>query len=160
VVRYHMHKSERQIQDREAMVQLVKNKRYVTIAMCRESEPYIVTMNYGYDMDQHVLFFHCALKGLKLDFIRQNPRVCATVVDDRGYQMGQCEHAYGSVVFWGDMFIVQSLDEKKHAMDVLLHHLENKPDAVRSRTLKDDSVYDTMTILRLDIREITGKQSA
>ncbi|MGB2988540.1 MAG: pyridoxamine 5'-phosphate oxidase family protein [Candidatus Zixiibacteriota bacterium] len=156
--RYHMNKTEQEIADRDSLVDILKRGKYAIIAVCREGEPYIVTLNHGYDERRNALYFHCALKGLKIDFVRHNPDVCATVIEDGGYKMGRCEQAYRSVVFWGKMHVVEDLEEKKYGIDVLLNHLEDEPDQVKERSLKSDDAYEGVGILRLDIKEITGKQ--
>jgi nitroimidazol reductase NimA-like FMN-containing flavoprotein (pyridoxamine 5'-phosphate oxidase superfamily) len=152
-------KKEREITDREQLLEILKKGKYTVISMCRENEPYVVTLSYGYDEKQNSLFFHCSPQGLKLDFIRQNPNVCGTVIEDLGYKMGDCSHAYRSVVFWGKMYQIDDLTEKKHAIDVLLEHLEDEPDIVREKSLKSDEDYKDVGILRLDITEMTGKKS-
>jgi nitroimidazol reductase NimA-like FMN-containing flavoprotein (pyridoxamine 5'-phosphate oxidase superfamily) len=130
----------------------------ISHALCRGDEPYVVTMNYGYDEAQDALYFHCARKGLKTEFITQNPAVCGTAIEDRGYLQGECAHAFQSVVFWGEMHVVEELAEKKHAMQVMLDHLEEDPDRVRRTQLKNDAAYERVAILRLDVHEISGKQ--
>jgi nitroimidazol reductase NimA-like FMN-containing flavoprotein (pyridoxamine 5'-phosphate oxidase superfamily) len=155
---YHMNRKEKEISGREQLIDIIQQGKYASIAMCREGEPYLVTMNYGYDRQRNALYFHCAQKGLKLDFIRANPNACATVIEDRGYKMGECDHAFRSVVFWGTMYLVEDLQEKKRAVEVLLNHLEEDPNRVRQKSLKSDDVYQEVGILRLDIDEMTGKQ--
>lgn len=155
--RYHMFKKERAVDDPDVQKTVLKQGKYTTIALCRGAEPYIVTMNYGYDEPKHALYFHCARRGLKIEFIKQNPAVCATVIEDRGYHMGACEHAYRSVVLWGNMSVIDDPEEKKHGLDILINHLEDHPDIVKKRTLKDDSVVENVGILRLDITEMTCK---
>jgi nitroimidazol reductase NimA-like FMN-containing flavoprotein (pyridoxamine 5'-phosphate oxidase superfamily) len=157
--KYHMRKKEREIIDKNLLSEILRNGKYVVISMCRDNEPYLVTLSYGYDENKNALFFHCSPQGLKLDFIRQNPNVCATVIEDRGYKMGDCSHAYRSVVFWGKMYQLHDLAEKKHAIDVLLDHLEDNPDIIREKSLKSDEDYKDVGILRLDISEMTGKKS-
>jgi nitroimidazol reductase NimA-like FMN-containing flavoprotein (pyridoxamine 5'-phosphate oxidase superfamily) len=152
-----MRLKEREITDRAEIVNVLCEGKYTTIAMCRDAEPYIVTMSYGYDRDKNALYFHCARQGLKLDFLAQNPAVCGTVIEDRGYLQGECAHAYRTVVFWGEMYPVETLDEKKHGMQIMLDHLENDPDEVRREQLKNDKAYERVCILRLDIQEISGK---
>lgn len=158
MAKYHMNKEEREITDRDELVDVLKKGRFTTVSMCRDGEPYLVTLNYGFDAARNALYFHSAVKGLKIDFIRGNPRVCATVVEDRGYLMNECAHAYRSVVFWGKMTNVEEMEEKMHGMEVLLNHLEDNPDVVRERTLRDDQAYTNLGVLRLDIEEISGKQ--
>lgn len=158
MAKYHMFKKEKEITDAEVMYDVLKKGQYATIALSEKNEPYIVTMNYGYDGDKKALYFHCAFKGLKLEILSQNPRVCATVMEDHGYKMDECSHAYRSVVFWGTLSVVQELEEKKYGMEVLFRHLEKNPDPIRERNFKTERDYFKVNILRLDIEEITGKQ--
>ncbi|HMM19822.1 MAG TPA: pyridoxamine 5'-phosphate oxidase family protein [Selenomonadales bacterium] len=154
---YHMNRQDRQIHDPGELQRLLQNGKYAAIAMCRNNEPYIVTLSYGYDPAGHVLYFHTARKGLKLDFLRDNPSVCATIVEDRGYQTGQCAHSYSSLVLWGNLTILEDLDEKKRALDTLFHQLETDPEPIRRRNIPSDRAYDACAWLRLDIRHISGK---
>jgi nitroimidazol reductase NimA-like FMN-containing flavoprotein (pyridoxamine 5'-phosphate oxidase superfamily) len=159
MAKYHMHKKERQINNQDELTAILKQGKYAVISMCRDNQPYIVTLNYGYDRDKNALYFHSALKGLKIDFIRYNPNVCATVIEDKGYRMNDCDHKYRSVVFWGKMSIVENLEEKEHGIGVILDHLENTPKIIMERFLKTEERYHNVTILRLDIRELTGKSN-
>ncbi|MBD3290425.1 flavin-nucleotide-binding protein [candidate division KSB1 bacterium] len=154
---YHLKRTEREISDPAELALILKNGKFASIAMCYQNEPYIVTLNYGYDQSKDVLYFHNAQDGLKLDFISQNPDVCGTVVEDHGYVMGECEHKYRSVVFRGSMSIVDELEEKKYALRVLIDHLEQDPAAVKKRILKNDDVYENVGITKLEIQSITGK---
>ena len=158
MAKYHMFKKEKEITDTENMYDVLKKGQYATIALAEKNEPYIVTMNYGYDENNKALYFHCALKGLKLKILSQNPRVCATVMEDHGYKKDECSHAYRSVVFWGTLSVVHELDEKKYGMEVLFRHLETNPDPIRERNFKNERDYFKVNILRLNIEEITGKR--
>ena len=158
--KYHMKKVEREITDKEELENILRNGKYAVISMCRNNEPYIVTLSYGYDENKKSLYFHSAKAGLKIDFIKENPKVCATVIEDGGYLKGECEHKYASVVFWGSMYVVDDLVEKKHALSSMIDHLEEVPEPVKARLLKNDSVYEGVGILRLDINEITGKKGS
>jgi nitroimidazol reductase NimA-like FMN-containing flavoprotein (pyridoxamine 5'-phosphate oxidase superfamily) len=154
---YHMQKSEREITEKTVLEEILKHGRFAVIALCRENDPYLVTLSYGYDPMKRSLYFHTARKGLKLEYLKANPSVCATIIEDRGYIMGECAHAYRSVVVRGKMAVVEILDEKKHGMEVMLGHLEIDPDVVRKRSLPDDKAYARAAILKLDILEMTGK---
>jgi len=158
MAKYHMFKKEKEIFDVDVMYDVLKKGQYATIALAEKNEPYIVTMNYGYDEDKKALYFHSGLKGLKLEILSQNPRVCTTVMEDHGYKMDECSHAYRSVVFLGTLSVVQELEEKKYGMEVLFRHLETNPDPIRERNFKTERDYSKVNILRLNIEEITGKQ--
>lgn len=155
---YHLHnRPDRELKSETDINAILKNGKYAVISMCRENEPYIVTLSYGYDSERRALYFHCAQQGLKLDFIGTNSKVCATVIEDRGYIKGECEHEFRSVVFWGDMQVVKDLDGKKHGMNILLQHLEGQDSVVKQKMLKAEGFYSKMEILRLDIEQIHGK---
>lgn len=156
---YHMRRADREIVDRRELEAVLRGQRYMAVAMCRNSEPYIVTLSYGYSPEENALYFHCAREGLKLDFLRENPTVCATVVEDLGYHAGKCSHAYRSVVVRGQMQVLTDRADKAHGLRVLLVHQEADPDDVGQRLLPDDGAYDGVTVLRLTITELTGKAS-
>jgi len=155
---FHPRRTDREITDDNEIKSIVRNGKYASIAMASHNEPYIVTLNYGYDEAAGCLYFHCALKGHKLDMLMANTRVCATVIEDGGYVPDQCEHVYASVVIRGEMTLVDSLEEKIHGLEVLLRHLEEQPDPIRERNIQSDTSYNRVGILRLSIIHLSGKK--
>jgi len=156
--RYHVRRKEKEITDKGEMREVLASGRFAAVALCKDGEPYVVTMNYGWDADSEALYFHCAHKGHKIDFIKANDRVCATVVEDHGYRHGECDHAYRSVIMRGKIEVIEDPGEKKHGLLVLLEHQEKEPDLVRKRTLPDDAAYDKVGVLKMQIEGMTGKQ--
>ncbi len=155
---YHLNnRPNREITSEAEIQEILKNGKYAVISMCRDNEPYIVTLSYGYEEGSSTLYFHCATKGLKLDFIRTNLNVCATVIEDGGYVADQCEHNFRTAVFWGDMSVVTDMDEKKHGIAILVNHLEINPNAIQRLLLKSDEAYSRMEILKLEITQIHAK---
>ena len=158
-MKYHMRKSTREIKETSAIEDILARGKFATLALCRKDEPYVVTMNYGYDRGGRALYFHCAKEGLKTDFVRENPNVCATVVEDLGYQHGTCEHHFRSAVVRGRIVIADEA-EKRKALDCMIRHLEEQPEimlakiALPERQVRIEKVMD---IWRLDIEEMSGK---
>ncbi len=155
--RYHLQKKEREIQDRSELLRMIKAGKYLTIALCRNNEPYIVTLSYGYDERKNAFYFHSRSRGLKSEFIKENPSVCATIIEDRGYIMNECAHEFRSVIIRGKIYLVETIEEKKYGMDILLEHLEDNPGKIMQESLSNDLVYRNLAILRLDVTEIQGK---
>jgi nitroimidazol reductase NimA-like FMN-containing flavoprotein (pyridoxamine 5'-phosphate oxidase superfamily) len=155
--RHHLRRSEKQIADENDLRQILVQGKYATIALCRNNEPYVVTLSYGYDQTQNALFFHTGSIGLKIDFISCNPAVCATVIEDGGYLAGECNHRYRSLVINGKMSFVESLEGKKHGLAVMLNQLEENPSAIQEKLLNNDHAYAAVCILRLDIDTLIGK---
>jgi nitroimidazol reductase NimA-like FMN-containing flavoprotein (pyridoxamine 5'-phosphate oxidase superfamily) len=90
------------------------------LGLSQAGQPYVVPLNYGY-VDGRILF-HCALTGMKLDYLRANPQVCFSV----GRQSGEVRrHAEGdhchvdsdSVICYGRARIIEDLQERKAALD-------------------------------------------
>ena len=156
--KYHLqNRPNREITSIEAIQSILRKGKFVTLSLCRDNEPYIVTLSYGFDKENNALYFHTAKKGLKLEFIKANPLVCGTVIEDGGYIMDECGHAYQSVVFWGKIASVDSMEEKQAGMQILLNHLEEKQSVIKAKMLKSDEFYSKMEILRLDIGHVHGK---
>jgi nitroimidazol reductase NimA-like FMN-containing flavoprotein (pyridoxamine 5'-phosphate oxidase superfamily) len=156
--KYHMQKSEREIRDRGIFDKVLSSGKFLTLALCRHNEPYIITLNYGYDAVENSVYFHTATKGLKLQFVAENPSACATIIEDHGYIEEVCSHAYRSIVFTGKIEILHNIDEKKAGLETMLIHLEKEPDIIRQRLLARNETYDNVTIMRMRIEDITGKE--
>lgn len=65
--------------------------------------------------------------------------------------MGECGHKYRSIVINGAISFVKNLEEKKYGMEVILDHLEDNPTVFKEKTLKNEKMYNSIAILRLDI---------
>jgi nitroimidazol reductase NimA-like FMN-containing flavoprotein (pyridoxamine 5'-phosphate oxidase superfamily) len=153
-----MNKAEREITDNGQLLEILERGKYAIIAMCRDNEPYIVTMSFGYDPARHALYFLSAVKGRKLDIIAANPSVCATVIEDGGYLVNQCSHRYRSVVLDGKMHIVDDPAERLHGMETIARQLETDLAARKEKISRlDGEAWRSMAILRLDIEDMTGK---
>jgi len=155
---YHPKRIRNEILDEAEKTALLASGDHVTIALCDGDTPYIVTMSYGFDAEHNRLYFHCANKGDKLDYIRKNANACVTLIKDNGYMATRCDHDYQSLVIRGSIRIVDDLQEKKHGLQVLLNHLEEDPQPIFERNIKSDRSYDAVTILRFDMDLIIGKK--
>ncbi|MFX0003814.1 MAG: pyridoxamine 5'-phosphate oxidase family protein [Candidatus Hodarchaeota archaeon] len=155
--KYHMRRIEKEIKDKGTLIELLKEGKYTVISLSKENEPYIITLSYGYDESKNALYFHCAKEGQKIDFIKSNPYVCGTVIEDNGYEEA-CGQAFRSVVFRGKMVIIEDLIEKKYGFEILLNQLEVDPNIIKSKYLKKDEAYENSGMLRLDIIDFTGKE--
>jgi nitroimidazol reductase NimA-like FMN-containing flavoprotein (pyridoxamine 5'-phosphate oxidase superfamily) len=155
-----MRRKDREISDPAELRRILREGKYAVIAMCRGNEPYVVTLSYGYDQSEHACYFHAALQGQKIEFIRENPQVCATVIEDGGYLADQCAHRYATVVLRGEMTLLQDRAEKEHGLNVILNQLERNPAPIKARTVKDPAAYDRVAVLRLAIRDCSGKRGS
>lgn len=158
MARYHMRRADREIKDPDELLRLIENGVYVTIALCRNDNPYLVTVNYSFDRSKRCLYFHAAREGLKMDFIKSNPRVWCQVLEDMGYVAGECEWDYRTVHISGSARIVDDMTEKRHALDLMIDKLEDHPEAVKKKHI-DQANLEKVRVCRIDIAEMYGKES-
>lgn len=156
LARYHIRRKEKEITDDREISDIIKNGKFTSISMSKKNEPYIITLSYGYDEANNALYFHCGY-GQKIDFIKSNPYVCGTIIEDNGYQE-ECIQVFRSVVYRGKITIISEIEEKKHGFEILMDHLEKNPRETKKKFLKSEDEYIKPVILRLDITEITCKE--
>ncbi|MBD3405328.1 MAG: flavin-nucleotide-binding protein [Candidatus Lokiarchaeota archaeon] len=151
-------RKEKEITEETELLQIIKSCKYVTLAMCTDNEPYLVTLSYGFDEENRCMYFHCANEGKKIDILKQNPIVWGQVIIDEGYVTGKCDHLYASVQFKGIVTFLESADDKRYALRSMIDMLEYDPDIVYKEQVTEKSVKRVM-IGRIDIEHISGKKS-
>ncbi len=139
------------------MRQILKTTQYVTVAMCMDNEPYLVSLSHGYDQARNCIYFHCAPEGKKLVYQKANSKVWGQVVLDFGVT-DECDYVYSSVHFSGRMNLISDMSEKQHAIEVMVRQLSLNPEAKLAK-IKPEKLEKT-TIGRIDIDYMTGKKGA
>lgn len=151
-------RKEKAISDTESMLSILKRTQYVTLAMCDNNEPYLVTLSHGYDESKNCIYFHCAMEGKKVDVLRKNNLVWGQALLDYGYSTGQCTHKYATTQFMGRVTFLVDRTEKRHGLGVIAHQLEKNPELVLKEQIKGDSL-ETVNVGRIDIEYMSGKKS-
>jgi nitroimidazol reductase NimA-like FMN-containing flavoprotein (pyridoxamine 5'-phosphate oxidase superfamily) len=153
-----MRRTEREISDLEVIEEIVRKADVCRIALANNNIPYIVTMNFGYKgSPEPGLYFHCANEGRKLEMIRKNNFVCFEM--DTDHRLIKREKAcdfsmkYSSVVGWGNIHILTEEKEKILGLNTIMAHYAGSNDFSY-----DTRILEKMVVLRLEIKEITGKK--
>jgi len=154
-----MRRKDRQITDRTIVDEILSNSEVVRLGFIDDGRPYIVPFNYGYS--DNCIYIHCAPQGRKIDLIRQDPLVCIEAEQiaeieryDRACQWGT---NYRSVIGWGRAEIITDYQLKRDALDIIMRHYG----ADETHDLNyDKSQIDNMSVIKVVITEISGKQSA
>jgi nitroimidazol reductase NimA-like FMN-containing flavoprotein (pyridoxamine 5'-phosphate oxidase superfamily) len=152
-----MTKRERQITDEKQITAILDKGKVLHLGLCVNDEPYVVPMNYGYIKEDGklVVYLHSAVRGKKLDMIRENPKVffevCCDIQPFEGVKPCQYGMVYSSVMGRGTARIVEDVEEKKAAMTSLM----------KTQTGKDFSFEDRLVsmvaVIRIDVAEYTAK---
>ncbi len=151
-------RKEKIVADVDEKILPFKSAKYVTIAMCESSEPYLATLSHGYDEEGNCIYFHCAKEGKKVDILKKNRVIWGQALVDKGYQQGSCDHLYHTTQFRGEVSFVEDLEEKERALKIMIRQLEEDPEKVIERQVKTDSV-NRVYIGRIDINYISSKKS-
>ncbi len=152
---FHVRRKDREITDPNALRKVLKSTKLVTIALCMDNEPYLVSLSHGYDEKQNCLYFHCATEGKKLVYAKSNNKVWGQAVQDYGVT-DECDYAYTSVHFSGKLVMIDDLGEKKHGIEIMVRQLSPNPEAKLSK-IKPGKLA-TIAMGRIDIDGMTGKQ--
>ena len=151
-------RKEKAITDKNEMLSILQNTAFVTVAMCNNNEPYLVTLSHGYDPENHCIYFHCALEGKKIDILRKNNIVWGQALIDNGYVQGACDHMYATTQFKGRVSFVEDISEKHHALSKMIHSLDSNPKKIMEKQLTEKAVSRVM-IGRIDIDYMSGKKA-
>ena len=150
-------KREFPITDENQIIHILDTAKILHLGLCRDNIPYVVPMNYGYTLEDGKLVFylHSALRGKKLDMIRDNPQVYISLDCDRIPFEGQiaCQYgiSYAAIAGRGTARIIEDVEEKMQAMSILM----------KTQTEKDfvfnDRLVSIVSVIRIDVSEYTAK---
>ncbi len=117
---------EREVTDIAEILGILDRAKVVHVGMIDGDRPYVVPMNYGYKMEngELTLYLHGALKGRKIDVLRENPNVFVEIDTDIAPFEGEtaCQYGvcYSSVMGEGIAEIVEDAEGKMEALTYLM----------------------------------------
>ncbi|MEQ8200459.1 MAG: pyridoxamine 5'-phosphate oxidase family protein [Syntrophomonadaceae bacterium] len=144
------------MQDKTEMDEFLAEMAFGFLGLSQGEKPYVVPMNYAYHNDR--IYLHAALKGLKLEYLNNNPSVCFTVaamdqlIPDHG---DPCNYSvrYRSVMARGKARLLLDPDEKINALAVLAAKYAKGP----ASSPIDPKKAQVTSVIVIDIEEMTGK---
>jgi hypothetical protein len=151
-------RKDKAITNAEEMKEILTTAKYVTVAMCRDDEPYLVTLSHGYDEERHCIYFHCAKEGKKVEILKANNLVWGQALVDDGYVQGACTHLYATTHFRGKVTFIEDMNEKEHALHLMIESLDDNPKKIIEKLFSSTSIQK-VTIGRIDIDYISGKKT-
>jgi nitroimidazol reductase NimA-like FMN-containing flavoprotein (pyridoxamine 5'-phosphate oxidase superfamily) len=154
---FHVRRKDKEITDEKLLKKILKTAKYVTIALSMNDEPYLVSLTHGFDEKQNCLYFHCAKKGKKLQYIKSNKNIWGQAVLDHGYSEGECTYLYASVHFSGRVSLLESLDEKRQALACMIRQIDKNPDGLIA-DLRPERLQNA-TVGKIDLAYMSGKKS-
>ncbi len=154
---YHQRRAAQVIDDPAEQREIIEAGVHLTFAMAVGNEPYLATVNYGYDEVEQCFYFHCNAVGRKARMLREQPVVWGQILDDQGYLPGRCLHAFRTVQFRGKVTFLQDAAEKRRALHLMIDQLEPDPQAAKAAFVDDKSVA-RVAIGRIAVEGFTAKR--
>ena len=156
-----MRLANREILSQEQLKQVLQHCQVCHVAFCQENCPYVVPLNFGYQLDETgklTLYFHGASKGTKLDMLRANPQVAFSMESGATIVTGDtpCQFSchYQSIAGTGTALLLEDLEEKRHALNRIMEHYT----AQESFSYPDAAVQN-LTVFQIQVQQYSGKQN-
>ena len=149
-----MRRKDKEISDESSIKAIIEKANVCRLGMVNGNKPYIVPLCFGYH--DNVLYFHSSLKGLKIDLIRKNPNVCVEfdLITETVESENACDWSmkYQSVIGFGKAALIESLDEKRKAVSIIMAQYSDRQFQFPENMLRSTA------LIKVEIESITGKQ--
>ena len=151
-----MRRKDKEIKNKNEIEMILQKAKICRVAFSDDNQPYIVPLNFGYE--NKILYFHSAKEGKKIEWLKKNNKVCFEVdidhiIHNTNIPCGWYS-TYRSVIGHGNAFIVEDINEKRKALDILVK--QYSPNTNYNFTNKN---VNNVCVFRIEIQEMTGKKS-
>lgn len=149
-----MRRQERKIDDENIINEIFSKSIICRLAIFDEQYPYIVPMNYGYNNNS--LYFHCALKGKKIDLITKNNKVSFEI--EQSHEIVKSDISckwttkYRSIIGFGTIDFITDFNQKKEGLNIIMQQHG------KSDNKYTDKSIENVLILKLNINSFTAKK--
>jgi nitroimidazol reductase NimA-like FMN-containing flavoprotein (pyridoxamine 5'-phosphate oxidase superfamily) len=149
-----MRRKDKEIGTDEA-INLLTNCEYgVLSTVGNDGQPYGVPLNYTYK--DNCIYFHCALKGHKIDNIDDNPKVSFCTVGNTEVLPSEFSTNYVSAVAFGVASEVQGT-ERYDALVLLLEKFS--PGFIEEGKKYIEKLDKVTKVIKIQIQHISGKKA-
>lgn len=153
-----MRRSEREIINPEELQQILTQGRIMTMAMIDQGVPYLVTMNYGFEVVDGTYYFylHCAKEGRKITALKEKNQVSFTIVTEAEVDGKDipCTYTtyYQSIVGMGTVDFLEESSAKVHGLDLIMKQI-----GYTKEYSYHEKMLDSILLLKITVEELTGK---
>lgn len=153
-----MRRKDRQIEDKNEIIAIMKKCNICSLAFFDEEYPYIIPVNFGVTEEDGgiCLYFHGAGQGKKIDLMNKCNKVSFTMSCGHEITEGPraCNYSirFESVCGNGSLEMVEDYEQKSAALVALMKQYSELDFEFSERDVKG------VTVLRLRVNEISGKR--
>ncbi len=147
-----MRRQDRQISESEA-IEILQKGEFGVLSMCTpDNGGYGIPLNYA--LKNKAVYFHCALEGSKLEYLRKNNRVSFCVIGRTNVLPSQFGTMYESAIASGVATEVEG-EEKQEALMLFLE--KYSANYIQEGTEYMIKAFKRVKVIKLSIETITGK---
>jgi hypothetical protein len=150
-----MRGKEKAIDNLAAIETIIGKSLVCRLAFSEDDCPYVVPLCFGYQ--NKTLYFHSSPEGKKLEILKKNSKVCfefdidhEVVPDEKACKWSM---RYRSVIGFGKASFVNSREEKKQGLDLIMAHYGGRSFDY------PESAIDNTVVIKVQIERLTGKES-
>jgi len=144
------------MKEKAEIEKVLKEIDFGYLGMSYNGKPYVIPMSYAYHENR--IYLHAALKGLKLEYIKNNPQVCFTVAEQQqiipSTDVCNISVRYRSVIASGKAKLLKEPEEKTAALQILGKKYSTDPNPEL-----DSRKVDAVAVIEIEIEEMTGKRN-
>lgn len=145
-----MNKENRQMNEAR-LNEVIKNANHGILSVNGDDGfPYAVPVNYVYEDGK--IYIHSAKYGYKIDAIRENNKVCFTIIISSKVIPEKFTAAYQSIIS-----SVTDETKRRHILEQYIYNMA--PNNIENGMKFVDACIKRTELLQIDITEITGKES-
>ena len=157
-----MRRKDREITERQAIIDIIARCQCCRIGFQDDGEIYIVPLNFGFECNGEgmVFYFHGAKEGRKIDLIAKSPNVGFELdtnheVYTKSDNSAACTYTarFQSVIGTGKVSMVKDADEKKHGLLLLMQHATQK-----SQWVFDEKMLNAVAVFKLEVEKLSCKE--
>ncbi len=150
-----MRRKDKAISDASEINAILEKATVCRLGMVDGDRPYVVPLSFGYQ--DNTLYFHGALKGRKMDILKENQNVCVEfdIAVEALKDADACNWSmkYQSVIGFGKASFVDGLELKRQALGIIMEQYSDKPFEF------PENKVNATAVIKVEMEKITGKQS-
>jgi len=150
-----MIRKDKEITDKKIMLDVITQTQVCYMGMSKDNLPYVLPINFG--IHESTIYFHCALKGKKINILHKNPNVCLVFnIDNRiSSELPQdiWTMYYHSVIAFGKVEFIKDLTAKQEAINIMFRHYGGIDYPLPK------SALDQTKFMKVKISKMTGKRN-
>lgn len=127
-----MRRNDRTVKDIYKFKEIVSKCQVVRVTICKDDEPYLVPLKYGYEFNDEelILYCYCSNKSKNLDILDKNPNIFIEIDDEENLVKDntpyEFEFKYSSIKSPGKVEFIYNIYDKIHGLNKIIEHCSSK----------------------------------